>query len=123
MSNEITLQTSVIVSNGYLNEAFAPGNILVNQNNPGRVGGVFLITTADTVIPNQTPIATNGFVCMRNLDATNYIKWGPQTGSVMVPAGLLKPGETTVFRAGLGVTYRAQAMTASCRLEVRFFED
>ena len=63
-----------------------------------------------------------GFIALRNLDATNFVTWGPESGGAMVAIGKLLPlGEPAIFRMKPGVTLRLKADTAACKVQVKLF--
>ena len=62
-----------------------------------------------------TDIGTNGYIVLKNLDATNYIQVGVSTG---VYAIRLKAGEVAAFHFEPGASLVAKANTAACRLAV-----
>ena len=68
-----------------------------------------------------TDITTNGFVYLKNLDPTNYVKYGPKSGGVMIEFGRLKAGERTVLRLASGVTWRWIADTAAVKVLVKAY--
>lgn len=124
MSGTIDFNASLSVSNGLFNDQFAPQAQQIAETNLGVVGGTHSIPTADTLIPELTGLTAEGLCVMQNLDATNYLTWGPDNGSgAMVVAGKLKPGEFCVFRLAPTVILRANADTAALLLFCRIYED
>lgn len=68
-----------------------------------------------------TDIATNGWVFMRNEDATNIVKWGFSTGQL---GGSMKPQESAgPFRMTSGSSLILQALVAACRVRIVMYED
>lgn len=63
--------------NGNFKERFNPGPLSVTQNNIGRGGYVQEIGTAGAEIINFGDITTEGYMFLRNTDATNYVEYGP----------------------------------------------
>lgn len=122
MSNEIRIQTSFRVENGNYKDDFRPGQILVDQSNPGRGGHVQSIGTSEEDI-DVGDVATLGWMVLRNIDTTNYVTYGPKSGGVMVPFGRIEAGEPATLRLEPGITIRAQADTAAVKLDVRIYED
>jgi hypothetical protein len=123
MAGTITVDIAVQVENGGLNDTFLPGTQTITETNLGVTGGTNLIPTSDTVIPDLTGLTAEGWCVMQNLDATNYITWGPDNSGSMVVLGKLKPGESITFRVAPTVVLHAQANTASCLLFCRVYED
>lgn len=120
MANEISLGVSLQVSND-------PYVLTINKSKSidcayiGEGGGVQIIgTSAETV--DLGDISYPGYVYLENLDSTNYVDYGPDSGG-MVTMGRLLAGECAVLRlAPSGVTLKAQANTADVKLLVRCLE-
>ena len=123
MANEITVNLQVNVANGNYSRRAAPGAINVDQAAQGQAGGVLSIGTSEETI-TLTDITTKGWAFFRNLDATNYVEWGPESGGSMIGIGRLEPGEPAALRLIPGsLTIRMQANTAACNVEVIVWED
>jgi hypothetical protein len=126
MANEINLSVTFTITNGYLKDTFSPGTIQITQTTKGVAGHAQSIGTAAAEIIDIGDIATNGYAILRNIDATNFVTWGPQdsgSGGAMITCGKLKPGEIAVFRLATAVVLMAQADTAAVKLFVRVYED
>ena len=126
MANEITFNPSFLIANGSLRETFTPGSLLITQTTIGVGGHAQSIGTDAAENLDVGDVATNGYCILRNLDATNYVNWGPDDGGssgAMVTCGKLKPGEVAIFRLAPGVTLMAQANVAAVKLYVRVYED
>jgi hypothetical protein len=93
-----------------------------NQTTIGKYGGVVSIGTSEEDLP-VGDVGTNGYAFLKNLDPTNYVKWGPKSGGAMVEMGRLKPGEAAWFRVAPGVTIRAIADTAAVKVDYRLYEN
>lgn len=99
-----------------------------NVNRNGAVGvqgggnpGVITVPVADTVIV-FTGLQRPGHVIIENLDGTNFISYGPESGAAMVKLGELFPGQWDKISLGQGVVLRALADTAPCRVNVKGYE-
>jgi len=123
MANEITLRIRMQLSNGNLKEDANPGNLSVDQTTQGSNGGVLIIGQAAEETISFTDITSEGYLYLRNLDGTNYIKYGPDSGGSMVDFGKLKAGECAVLRLYPGLTLKAQADTADCKLQYLLLDD
>jgi len=124
MANEIVLQFGAQVANGFFKHTFQPGSIQVDQAAIGRAGHAQLIGFAAAEIVDFGDISTNGYCILRNLDTTNYVTWGPDTGAAAIKVcGKLKPGEIAVFRVAPTIVMYAQADTAGVLLDVTLLED
>lgn len=94
------------------------GQLSVDVAATGAFGPqTFDIGTSEEAI-TFTDITTEGWLFMKNLDATNYVQWGPTTGGAMVVMGRLKAGEEACFRMDSGATLRLQANTAACKVDL-----
>lgn len=122
MASEISISLVVQVTNAPFRETFSPGNLLVDQAAIGRGGYVQNVGTSEEVI-NFGDVAANGYCILQNLDAVNYVTYGPESGGAMVVLGKLKPGEVALLRIAPTVVMRAQADTAAVKLDVRLYEN
>lgn len=122
---EITVTFTLQVANGSYKETYQPGVISIEQAAVGRGGYVQTIGTSEEEVVFGD-VATEGYALLRNLDATNFIEYGPHSGGsggAMVAMGKLKAGEMAWLRLKPGITLYAQADTAPCKLDVRVYED
>lgn len=116
MANEITVTVQGTLINGSLRSTFAPGSIQEDQGAQELWSNVVSVGTSeeDITIPDVT---TPGRVFMLNLDATNYVTWGPKSGGSMISCGKLAAGDgPTTFKLAGSVTLRMQANTAACKV-------
>lgn len=122
MANEIRLTASLSVDNGDFKEAINPGSLTIDQATIGKGGYVQTIgTTNEALVVGD--VATLGYCYLRNLDATNAVEYGPDSGGAMISFGKLKAGEVAILRLTPGITVRAQAENSAVKLDVRVFED
>lgn len=125
MANEITItygMTRQHVTNLLDNHQVsgAPVRKQFTQTGVGQVDVKPSIGTSEETI-TFTDIATNGWVFMRNEDATNIVKWGFSTGQL---GGSMKPQESAgPFRMTSGSSLILQALVAACRVRVVMYED
>ena len=121
MANEIQITSGISVLKGNLSFSVAPATYLSDMTGTGGPSpGYITIGTIEesTAFPELT---TDGWLYMKNLDATNYIQWGFSTG---VYGGRMKAVETAgPFRMEPGVTLFLRANTAACKALVYGFED
>jgi len=130
MSDEIILNLYARLTNGHLADEFKPGQISVTQTTIGRGGYTQKFTTAEDVI-DFGDIVTPGYCCLRNLDDTWSIEYGPETATGtagdMVVCGELGPGEVAIFRVGASAVLRGQVAggttTATVMLDIHVWED
>lgn len=120
MAREITVTTTLQVQNANLAFTASAGSYSVDQATMGGPSPAYMeIGTSEenTTFPELT---TEGFLYMRNLDATNYVEWGFSTG---VYGGKMKAGETALYRLKPGTTLYLKANTAACKCVIYALED
>lgn len=122
MDNAIQIVLVVNVANGAFRDMFSPGQINVDQAAVGRGGYVQSIGTSEEIV-QFGDVVTAGYLVLRNLDETNWVEYGPESGGAMVSFGKLKPGEVAVLRLKPGVVMRAKADSGAVKLDVRLYED
>lgn len=122
MAGTIRPTFSATVINDPFRDSIIESGVTVAQANIGKGGSVQIIGTAEEVV-NFGDIVTEGYIYLKNVDATNYVTWGPEDTGALVVIGKLKPGEFAWFRVAPGVVMRAQADTADVKLDVRLYED
>lgn len=123
MANEITLQFSGSLQNGAARDRLdIGGQLLIDQNAAGADGGIVAVATAATTI-SFARLATPGVCFLLNLDATNFVEYGPDNAGSLVKLGKLKPGEFAVFRLAAEVTLKAIADTAGCNVLAKCWND
>lgn len=122
MAGTIALRQSLELENGTHKESWDPGLLRLTQTGQGAHGPVVGVGTSEEVI-DLGDVATPGFCVLQNLDDTNYVTWGPESGGAMVAAGRIKAGETAVLRLDPSATYRWQANTAECLVKLLALED
>lgn len=121
MANEITVQIYGTLVNGNLRETFNNGPLQFTQTTAGSYSSTVVVGTAEEVILTGD-IATLGYLFLINLDATNYVRVGPQSLGAMVPLLRIYPGMPGGMPLEPGVVIRAQANTADVRLKILIFE-
>ena len=122
MANEIQTTLNVAVVNGNFRQTFAPGTIQITQAAQGAYSPIVSVGTSEEDLTTGD-IGTLGILCLRNLDATNYVQWGPKSAGTMVVAGRVKPGEVAYLRLEPGVTLRWIANTAAVKMQVMLLEN
>lgn len=122
MASEILLNVVVQVSNSPYKDLFAPGQIAVDQAAIGCGGYVQSIGTSEEVVVTGD-VATLGYCVLQNLDAANFVEYGPESAGAMVAFGKLKAGEVAVLRLKPAITIRAKADTGAVKLLVKVYEN
>lgn len=123
MANEITAISRLSLTNGNYKEDTQLIQSAITQAAIGAAGGIQVIGTSEEVI-TSTDVGTLGWAWFRNLDTSNYVTIGPESGGAMVGMLKLKAGETAgPFRLLPGVVLRGQANGASVKLKKLILED
>ena len=122
MADEFSYGTRFVCENGSFKHTIEHGTLRDTQATQGHNGGIVSVGSGAEEDLTVGDVATPGWVVMRNLDATNYVTYGPKSGGVMVEAIRLSPGESHTFKSAPSVTWRAIADTASCRVLVKVWE-
>lgn len=122
MANEITINLDFRLKKSGLKKEVQERNLQFDQTGVGAFDTVLEIgTTAETI--TLTDITTEGWAFFKNLDATNFVTWGPDSTG-LVPFGRLKPGEVAgPMRVAPGTVISMQADTADCHVRVLVMEN
>lgn len=123
MPNEITVNVSLGVKNGFLSQSLNPGTVLVNMTGTTAAGGAQEIgtsTNAEAISMND--VSSAGYAFFRNTDTTNYVDIGSGTGTNFAAVVRLKAGEAGVFRLGTNAP-TARANTAAVKLQYFILAD
>lgn len=123
MSKELKLTLSARLQNGTLKSAFTPGTVSVDQSAAGEFTLVSSVGTSEQDLTVPADIATLGYAFLQNLDATNYVEYGPKSSGAMVPFGKLKAGEVACVRLDPGITLRWKADTAPVKVQITIYND
>lgn len=120
MADEITVNLSLRVRNGYLISENSTGNSLVSMSGSNASGGAQNIgTTAETITMGD--VATAGYSFFRNLGPTNFVEIGTGT-TTFVSFAKLKVGESAVVRLGTNAP-TARANVAAVNLQYMILSD
>jgi len=122
MADELKVQVTATLNKGNYANKFEPGLISIDVDAVGGHRPVVSVGTSEEVI-SPGDVSTEGWCFMRNLDSTNYVQWGPESGGSMVTVGRIEAGEVACFRMEPGITFRAKANTATVLLEFWLIED
>lgn len=112
MANELTLSFSLALAKGGAVAARSSGTKLVTVSGTAYVANIPSIGTADEVLA-LGDVATNGYILLHNLDATNFITLGADGSSYPIK---VLAGEWSLLRWN-GAAIHAKADTAACLLE------
>lgn len=119
---DITANFTLTCQNGSYYEQVPAKQAAIDQAAIGRYGGVQKIGTSEEVVAFGD-VATAGWLYLENLDATNFVEFGPESAGAMVAMGKLLAGEWCWLRMKPAVVLRAKADTAEIKLDVRLFEN
>lgn len=124
MANEIKVSASLSCTNGnFILPTIGSAQQSITQTTLGGGGpGYLSIGTSEEVV-TFTDVSTLGWVFIKNLDSTNFVTFGPESGGAMVAVGKLKAGEACVFRFQTGITFRMKADTAACKVQIHCLEN
>lgn len=115
MANEISFNLRFTCSNTENNDRFEL-NDTFNQTAVGSDGGLLTVGTSEEDL-TITDVTTPGLLILRNTDATNYVQFGPKSGT-MVAVGRLQPqGLPAVIPLDNSVTITLIANTAACKVK------
>ena len=94
----------------------------VKQTQRGHATVQDIGTSAEAV--GTGDVASLGWAWFRNLDTTNYVEIGPDSAGSLVPFLKLKAGEVSgPIRLKPGITIKAQANTATVKLQMCILDD
>lgn len=122
MANEIQVNLYGRVLNGTFEDIWPAESKQITQSAAGGAGGVQVIGTSEEAI-TTVDVSTLGLFWFKNLDGTNYVDIGPDSGGSMVALIRLMPGESCFGRFKPGVTIKAQANTSSIKLKKLVLEN
>lgn len=120
MANEIKQTIALLVSNGEYSQSVQK-TLTQDQSGLGASSGIVIVGTSEETL-SFTDITTEGVLFLQNLDATNYVTYGPDSTG-MVSFGRLNPGEVHMLRLSPGLTFKWQANTASVKVNYLLLED
>lgn len=121
MAATLKLTIRVDHTNGLLKLPFNSGTIDIGQAGKISRQAVQIIGTSEEAIVT-TDITTLGQFVFQNLDASNFVEIGPDSGGTIVPLIQLLPGEACTYRAKPGTTMKAKADTSAINLLVIAYE-
>jgi len=125
MANQLVLTLNAVATFGTnFRDLIQPGSITIPLNAQGYQGGIQSIgVVAEDLDLGDVAAANQGWIYMRNLDATNFVEWGLNDGGTLKSIGKLKPGEPALFRLMPEQQLMLQADTAACNVEVKLYRD
>jgi hypothetical protein len=122
VANEMTVKVTRTVVRG----TFAPPPISVSDridvSASKRHATTWAVGTTAEAMPTGD-VGTLGRLFLHNRDTTNFVDFGPDSGGTLIPCVRLKPGEFAEFRLKPGVTYKGQADTGACDVDMELLSD
>ena len=120
MAGTITTQLQFACSNGNFQDSFnvpasAPEQLTQTAEGGGNPGYVNIGTSEeDIAFVDVSPRV----VIIENLDATNFVEFGPKSGGAMIAFGRIEPGSFAKLSLKSGVTLRmkADSVAVNCRI-------
>lgn len=92
----------------------------ITQTGVDHQAGTQSIGTTEETVGWSSDIGDEGYMFVKNLDATNFVQIGFSTG---VYGMRLYPGEFALFRLEPGATFYAKADTAAITLQYIVYEN
>jgi hypothetical protein len=123
MADELRVTMATRLDSGNLKDQIRSETLVIDQATAALISKVVAVTTSETDL-DTTGITTLGWAYLKNLDATNYVQYGPKNVSNAMQAfGRLEAGEAALFRLEPGITLRWIANTATCNVLVKVYAD
>ena len=121
MSGTLTSQLIFSAVNGSFVDSFsvpasAPETLTQTTEGGGNPGYVAIGTREEDIAFGDV---TPRVVIIENLDATNFVEYGPNSGGSMIAFGRIEPGSFAKFSLKSGVTLRMKADTAAVNVRIR----
>lgn len=121
MADELNFNLSITVDKTPLFEVIQPGTFTFDVSAIGLASGVQVVgTSAEAIV--TTDVSSLGWCYLQNLDSTNFLLVGPDDGGTMKDFMKLLPGEPAWFRLKPGITVKAKADTAACKMLYKIFD-
>ncbi len=118
MSNELKTNIQIAYNNGLVSQVNNLPNLAVTVSSPLLQNAVAAVTTSAGAL-DLGAVTAPGYVIVRNLDVTNFVKLGIDSTHWTIK---LKAGEVGYFRL-VGTALWAIADTATCNLSYTVFSD
>jgi hypothetical protein len=123
VANEIRPTFGLTYSNGGLADTIASATTNVTQTTLAYHSSTVFVGTSEEDLSVGDITAANGcWVYIKNLDASNFVKYGPKSGGAMVEFGRLRAGMFAFFFLAEAAVLRWIADTAQCKVLVKLYE-
>lgn len=118
MANKIKISVSATLTNGLLKFSYSPGAIQIDQTLQVLVNQVIVVGTSEEDLVIPADMTSEGITIFYNLDATNFVQVGKKVAGAMESTFKLMAGDPpSIFSAQPGITWRALADTADCKIQ------
>lgn len=123
MANEIKVTLGVDYTNGNLSDRVTTAQSQITQTTQMFHASLVSVGTSEEDLSVGDITASNGcWVYMKNVDSTNFVKFGPKSAGNMVEFGRLYATREAWFFLAPSVTLRWIADTAACKVLVKLYE-
>lgn len=115
MANEIALTLKLTCTKSSNSDRF---ELIKNfdQTTEGSDGGSLSIGTSEEDL-TITDVTTPGVLILYNLDPTNYVQFGPKSGTMVAIGRLLPLGPPAMVPLDNSVTVTLKANSAACKVK------
>lgn len=120
MSSEFNISIQVNYASSLANDSFSY-SFADDQASNGAQGQIVAVTTSCAAV-SEGGLTTPGWVVVKNLDPSNFVTYGPDSGGSMIPMGRLDPLEAQVIKLSTACSLRWVADTATCKVQYKMFE-
>lgn len=123
MANELTVSASIRYTKSGVSvntDDFGASGVQIDVSGSEYLEGIQVVGTTEEAQLVGSDMATPGYVLLKNLDSTNFVKVRAASGGTDVIK--LKAGEVAMFRLAATGPYMI-ADTASCRVRYLIIED
>lgn len=122
MANTIAITASIVTTLGGFRDTFSPGTLSITPANVGAHCPIVSVGTSEEDLDvGDVGASTQGFIVLQNLDATNYVTYGPKSSGAMVAVGRLRAGEIAVWRLEPSAVLRWVANSSAVKVSVRVY--
>lgn len=123
MANEVLVQLRMLAVKSELSVEFNPGDDYFDMATGAYQGGVVTVGTSEEDMPiGDVSAGSQGTLCIKNLDSTNYVDYGPKVSGAMEGVGRLYPGRSNLITLMPNKTIRWIANTAAVRVQMILLE-
>lgn len=120
MADEFSITVQVNYSSSLAVDDFSE-SFQDDQASAGQHCGIVSVTTSCAAV-SEGALTTPGWVTLKNLDPSNFVTYGPDSGGVMIPTGRLDPGESNAIKLSTACSLRWVADTAACKVQYKMWE-